>query len=571
MVTILNHPWPYLVTATFAALILWYAWKQPHRPGARQFIWLMCVYLVWALAAMLSTITPSIPVLYVLFVLQSVCALVVTALELMVMLEYTGSEKWLTRPALLLLFLPPLLLLVIAYVAPGSMASMEIRSGIRVLVGQSAVKWAFFAYVAIVFSISSAVLLNRLMRAPAFWAPILLLLIGAITPVAAFAVIRPEWITVPPIQAAILVTNFSMLTYFVALYSFRILQVIPVARDMLIARMPYVLIVLDSENRLVDFNTATRALPGLPDKLILQRPASRVLGVWWEQLAPLIGPESVSLDISVQTGAGARIFHVTSLPLLQASGWRLGQVFLLEDVTIARLAQQQQEQAQESLATLRERERLARELHDSLGQTLAATHLQASTARMLLAQDQTEDTDKFLEQIANTALAAEVDVREYLLGAKTALSPDQRFFETLRGYLLRFSQQYGLRVELSVPPQLETQTLGPIIDVQLLRIIQEALSNVRKHARAKNAQVIFTELGSLLQVAIIDDGQGFDPGAVEARQAEGFGLYSMRERAEALGGHLEVTSQPGLGTQVLVQLPIGLSAQVSYGVAEEIR
>lgn len=571
MLSFLNHPWPYLITAAFAAAIILYAGRQPHRPGTRQFIWLMSVYLVWALAATLSTLVPSIPVLYALFILQGVCSLVVAALELMVILEYTGNESWIGRRVLLLLFLPPLLLAVLAFIFPETIARIEVRSAIVVFVGQPVMKWGLFAYVAVIFSISFGVLFTRLLRAPAFWAPLLLLIVGAIFPVAAFAVLRPEWINVPPIQASILLTNFTLLTYFVALYSFRILQVIPVARDMLMARMPYGLIVLDSGDHLVDFNGAAQALPGLPGKLVVQRAASQALGQWWEQLAPLIGQDSLSQDVVVQSSPTARTFHITSLPLLQESGWRVGQIFLIEDVTKVRLAQQQQEQAQESLATLKERERLARELHDSLGQTLAATHLQASTARLLLAQGEIDATDKCLEQLADTALAAEVDVREYLLGAKTAFSPDHHFFEALRQYVARFSQQYGLRVELSVPPQLEAQILGPIIDVQLLRIIQEALSNVRKHACAKKAQVDFTDLGTLLKVAIIDDGRGFDPGAVVARQAEGFGLYSMRERAEALGGYLEVTSQPGRGTKVLVQFPIGLSAQVSYGVAEEIR
>jgi two-component system sensor histidine kinase DegS len=88
-----------------------------------------------------------------------------------------------------------------------------------------------------------------------------------------------------------------------------------------------------------------------------------------------------------------------------------------------------------------------------------------------------------------------------------------------------------------------------------MRIIQEALSNVRKHARAKNVQVVFTVSGHLACLAINDDGQGFDAVMV-AKQSERFGLQAMRERAEALGGSLVVISQPGQGTQVMVQVPV---------------
>jgi signal transduction histidine kinase len=118
---------------------------------------------------------------------------------------------------------------------------------------------------------------------------------------------------------------------------------------------------------------------------------------------------------------------------------------------------------------------------------------------------------------------------------------------------LYFSQQYGLHVRLIIPPYLESEGLGVTVEMQLLRIIQEALTNIRKHARAQSTQVIFTDSEHFIQIAIIDDGQGFDPAAV-AGQTQGFGLQSMRERVGALGGCLEITSQPGQGTQVLVQI-----------------
>ncbi len=193
------------------------------------------------------------------------------------------------------------------------MAALEVHSGIAFFVSRGTAKWGFCAYVAIIFLISFGVLFIRLMRAPTFWAPIALLMADALFPVTSFAVIRPEWLTVPPIQLAILLTDFTMLTYFVALYSFRMLQVIPVERDVALSRMPYGLIVLDSENRLVDFNAAAQALPGLPGKLILQRTASHTLGSWWDRLAPFISPERASQDV-VQTSTGVRIFHITSLP-----------------------------------------------------------------------------------------------------------------------------------------------------------------------------------------------------------------------------------------------------------------
>jgi signal transduction histidine kinase len=147
-------------------------------------------------------------------------------------------------------------------------------------------------------------------------------------------------------------------------------------------------------------------------------------------------------------------------------------------------------------------------------------------------------------------------MREYLMGTQTVISVDHSFFATLREFLGRYTQQYNLPVELSVPPELEEQRVPQTAAIQLLRIIQEALSNVRKHARATSARLAFTVTGNLLQIAICDNGQGFEPSAMAAEQAGGYGLRSMRERAEELGGCLKVISHPGQGTQVIVKVPV---------------
>ena len=90
-------------------------------------------------------------------------------------------------------------------------------------------------------------------------------------------------------------------------------------------------------------------------------------------------------------------------------------------------------------------------MHDSLGQTLAAAHLQASSARLLLARGETAQTDECLERLASMTSDAEADVREYLLGARTGFAPGLPFFALLRECTQRFGRQYGPQVELTVP------------------------------------------------------------------------------------------------------------------------
>ena len=102
---------------------------------------------------------------------------------------------------------------------------------------------------------------------------------------------------------------------------------------------------------------------------------------------------------------------------------------------------------------------------------------------------------------------------------------------------------------------MKEQGLDSRVGVQLIRIVQEGLANVRKHAQASAAQVVFTLNAGRIQVRIEDDGVGFDVARFFKAEDQGFGLRSMRDRAEAIGGTFQILSAPGCGTRVIVEVP----------------
>ena len=155
-------------------------------------------------------------------------------------------------------------------------------------------------------------------------------------------------------------------------------------------------------------------------------------------------------------------------------------------------------------------QRLARELHDGLGQVMGYVNVQAQAAREQFATGQTAVGDATLAHLAEVAQDAHADVREFILGMKTGDAPAQGFFPTLEKYLHQFTQNYGLPVTLSLPEGPRDDWFEPAVQVQLLRIIQEALTNARRHAGATAAQVLFLPGTDHVQVVIEDDGHGFD-------------------------------------------------------------
>jgi DNA-binding NarL/FixJ family response regulator/signal transduction histidine kinase len=239
-----------------------------------------------------------------------------------------------------------------------------------------------------------------------------------------------------------------------------------------------------------------------------------------------------------------------------------GIIGVARDITDRKETDRKMLEQQRALAALEEREYLARELHDNLGQVMGYIHLQVQTAAQQLRDGQVELCQATLQQLNEVSQDSYSDLREFLLGLRQKFSEAPDFFTALQKYTQDYSRAYGLPINLCCPDNLGTIRLDPAAEVHLLRIIQEALSNIRKHAHATKATIFFSRADGSTQVMIEDDGQGFDPAdqhtSAADDQAEGefhFGMDIMGERAQELGGSLQVLSAPGQGTRILVRLP----------------
>ena len=207
-----------------------------------------------------------------------------------------------------------------------------------------------------------------------------------------------------------------------------------------------------------------------------------------------------------------------------------------------------------SMATLEERERIGRELHDGLAQVLGYLHLKSEAMEGLLSSGQAAEAQVLLHDIQKVAREAYGDVRESILGLRTTITPGVGFIPALTEYLHKFSQQSGICARLVIGDDVEMK-FAPVAEIQLLRIIQEALTNVRKHSQASKAWVRFEADEQRAVITVEDDGRGFDPLRVGQDGREHFGLQTMRERAQGIGGTLHISTQPGQGVRVTVQLP----------------
>jgi signal transduction histidine kinase len=212
------------------------------------------------------------------------------------------------------------------------------------------------------------------------------------------------------------------------------------------------------------------------------------------------------------------------------------------------------------LAVAQERLRIAHEMHDGLAQVLGYVNTKVQAADAYLKRGRSEEASAQLHELASSAREAYTDVREGIVGLRTLPGADQGVAEALRDYLERWKEQSGISTELTIEGDVRVR---PNVELQLVRIVQEALTNIRKHARASRATVALRRSGRKLIVTIADDGVGFDPAAITRGEFPRFGLPTMRERAASVGGTVTVESTRGAGTIVRFELPLDDQAVTS--------
>jgi signal transduction histidine kinase len=262
---------------------------------------------------------------------------------------------------------------------------------------------------------------------------------------------------------------------------------------------------------------------------------------WW--LIPVAGEGVLGLgggpDVS-----GSFLLGVAEVVTATARGGRLRRSLQEKEAQRSRLLQ--------ALLTAQEEERgrIARDLHDQIGQSLTAMllGLDRQLERSAPAADGAHDELRRLRSLTAVTLA---DVRRIALDLRPSVLDELGLAAALRRFAREVHERYGIAVTVlvEVPERLPAQ-----VETVLYRVAQEALTNVVRHAQAAGASIVVTVSGGFVQLVVEDDGVGFDPAALAP--AERIGLIGMRERLELLGGGLRLESAPGSGCSVHGRLPL---------------
>jgi two-component system NarL family sensor kinase len=260
-------------------------------------------------------------------------------------------------------------------------------------------------------------------------------------------------------------------------------------------------------------------------------------------IVPLRAKEDIVGTLGVAT-RGDRRFTDDEVELLSAISGQVG--LAVENARLYRRSRQ--------AATLDERNRMAREIHDSLAQGLIGIIVQLEAVERL-AQRRPEKAVRALQRALDLARHSLQEARHSVWGLRPRTLEDQTLVEAIGNHIAAV-QDKGSRV-LRFSTSGEERALSPDVETNLFRITQEALDNVRRHAQARNAHVHLSFEGERVRLVVQDDGVGLLPANLSTPTDGdgGFGLIGMQERASLLGGEMHVSSVPDEGTQVEVIVP----------------
>ena len=199
-----------------------------------------------------------------------------------------------------------------------------------------------------------------------------------------------------------------------------------------------------------------------------------------------------------------------------------------------------------------ERRQLARELHDQVGQNLTALGINLNVVLNQLSDLSREKVEARLHDSLRIATETAVSIRDVMAALRPQVLDDYGLKAALQMEAERFADRTGISIEVIGKEASPRASDG--VETTLFRIAQEALTNVSKHGRAKQAVVRLAQTDGRIRLSIEDDGVGFDPAEVNPGPRSGWGLMNMRERIQSHDGSLQVISAPGEGTRIVVEV-----------------
>ncbi|PKM78559.1 MAG: hypothetical protein CVU90_02135 [Firmicutes bacterium HGW-Firmicutes-15] len=554
--------WPLIISAAVTTALSIYALRHKSVSGALPFGICMLMTSLWSGSYALEIAGSDLPTKLFWANVQSISYSINPVLWLIMVFMFIERDQWVSRRNILLLLILPVLTVVLTWTNDlhGLMRQnihLTKAGGFSVIAKTYGLWfWIIVAYAYGLNIISEFLLALSLRRKSALYREqSLALFIGLALLIIPNALYIFGVHSVSSFDLTPVVAGISGIIIAGGIFRYHLFDIIPVARENIIENMDDGLIVLDAQNRIADINQRAKTIFNTSSIKVIGQNAEGFFRNWLELAKIGDAREIPPRELVIHNKNGRQTFELSYLSLKDRRGKHSGLSVIFHDVTERRLIQARLMEQERTLAMSKERERLARDLHDNLGQVFGFINVQAQAIEHELAKDKIESASQKLERLVEAAQSSHGEMREYIQNVKSAAAAKD-LLPDIRKEIEQFRIHTGINAKLWISDEPLIEGLEANVKRQIFNIAKEAFNNIRKHAQAKQALIDFKAVAGEITIMIEDDGQGFVPMQQEKELSQGWGLGIMKERTREIGGEIKIESIPGQGTRILLQVPV---------------
>lgn len=343
-----------------------------------------------------------------------------------------------------------------------------------------------------------------------------------------------------------------------ALFRKKLFDIVPIARDRVMESMTDGIVIIDIEGRIADINPSAQNFLRCR---IIETIGKDAIDFFdnWPYIKELVLQEKEHSEFEYIVDKELFHYDASCLPIKNERGSLLGKLLIIRDITQKKITERELLIRQQQIAIKEEREKMARDLHDNIGQILGFVNVQTQAISEYIKHDQLQNAMQCLERLTDVAQEAHNSVRQTIIAMRGEKEPEANrlsgFFIELEKRTAILEQRYGIKIEIEYKKVKDLEAYGSKVLSQLSNIIKESLNNIIKHSSASIVNMVFEEDEEGFHLCITDNGNGFDVKKVTADNRSKYGLLFMSERAEEIGGCLYISSVVGKGTKIEIKIP----------------
>ncbi|MBH1939954.1 PAS domain S-box protein [Mobilitalea sibirica] len=340
------------------------------------------------------------------------------------------------------------------------------------------------------------------------------------------------------------------------IFRFRLFRLVPIARNKVIEAMNHIVIVTDAADIVVDVNPAAAKLLALhKDQNLIGKPLSAIS----EEIAALLDHNDILTRREMQLKHAfenkSRNYEIQISPIMNNKGTLMGNVIVMNDITELKQAEEELYREQRELAVMAERDRLAKDLHDNLGQIFSFAGIQIQVAQLEQRRGNQELADQYLERLGEIIEEAHQEMRNYVYSTRIDEYRNNSIENLILNQISIFINNSGYFSRNDIELNLAGYEFPVEVKMHIVNIIKEALNNILKHACATCVKISLGKDIDNYKLVIEDNGIGFLSKSIMNSQGSGSGLCIMDERTRLLGGTLKIDSSLGKYTKIIVEFP----------------